>query len=220
MAHPGAPGRPRHRPGARRGAVRPRRSRPARAGADLRCRHHRRPLGHAAAGRARRRRAAPCLRGLRALVGAGAPLPDRARCDPRDPAGPPRPEGRQRVHPGQPGRFRPACIGGAAVAALRPDCADRLRVLAGLGREAGERVADRAPDRLRVPVAAAAGSARRRPARRSAADAAARLALRRLQPGRHAAALPARPRGPAPRRLDRGAPRPGARAGAPPARSA
>ena len=45
-------------------------------------------------------RAAPRVRGLRALVGTGTPLPDRARRDPRTAARAPRPEGRQRLHPG------------------------------------------------------------------------------------------------------------------------
>jgi hypothetical protein len=56
------------------------------------------PLGDPAAGRARRLDPPPRVRGLRALVGAGPPLPARARCDPSAAARPSRPEGRQRLH--------------------------------------------------------------------------------------------------------------------------
>ena len=124
---------------ARRRAVRPRRRRPAGARADLRRRRHRRPLGDAAAGRARRRAAAPRVRGLRPLVGAGAGQPGRARRDPRAAPGPPRPQGRQRLHPGRSGRLRPARRRARAPSALRRHHADRLRVLAGLGRAPAKR---------------------------------------------------------------------------------
>ena len=60
-----------------------------------------------AAARARRHHAAQRLRGLRPLVGARAPQPDRARRHPRAAAGPPRPQGRQRLHSG---RSRPTSI--------------------------------------------------------------------------------------------------------------
>ena len=205
MAHPRAAGGPRHRAGARRRAVRPRRRRPARAGADLRRRRDGRPLGHAAAGGARRRDAAPCVRGLRALVGAGAARADRARRDPRAAARAPGPQGRQRLHSLRPGGLRSVAAGAGAAPAVRADRLDRLCVLAGVGRAAADGAADRPPGRLRVPVAAAARRAGSRAARQPAADAAARLALRRVQPRGDAAALPARAGGRPPRGLVRSA---------------
>ncbi len=105
MAHPGAAGRPRRRLRARRGAVRPRRGWRYGAGADLRRRHHRRPVGDAAAGAARRPGAGACLCRPRPLVGAGAPQPDRARSDPPAGGDPSRHQGRQRLHSLRPAAF-------------------------------------------------------------------------------------------------------------------
>ena len=78
MAHPRAPDRARHRLRARRRAVRSRLGRGHAARADLRRRRDRRSMGDAAAALSRRARLPPCVRGLRALVGA-RPLLPRAR---------------------------------------------------------------------------------------------------------------------------------------------
>ena len=86
-----------------------------RSGADLRRRRHGRSMGDAAARRTRWRGAAPRVRGLRALVGARASLPRRARRDPRARARPPRHQGGQHLHSVRPRGFRsrdcrtPAC---------------------------------------------------------------------------------------------------------------
>ena len=133
MAHPRAPDRTRHPLRARRRAVRRRRRRAACARADVRRRRHRRPMGDAAAGLARRRRAPPRLRGLRALVGARASLPARARRDPFAAARPPRHQGRQHLHSRTARRTSIPRVGRPAAAPRfeRPR-ADRLRVLAGV----------------------------------------------------------------------------------------
>ncbi len=208
MAHPRAARRPPHRAGARCRAVRSRRDRQAGARADLRRRRDGRPLGDLAARGTRRSRVAPCVRGLRALVGAGEALPDRAGRDPRAAPRPPGPEGRQRVHPVLAGRLRSTCCGACVSSAVQSDRVDRFRVLADQRREPCHGAADRAAGGLRVSVAAPAARAGSGSPRRPDADAAARLALRHLQPGGDAAPLPAAARqrrcgrldGPTPRR--------------------
>ncbi len=164
VAHPRAPGRPRHQAGARRRPVRPRRGRPAGAGPDLRRRRHRRPLGDAAAARARRRDLAQRLRGLRPLVGARPPQPDRARRDPRAAAWS---TSTSRPTTSASRSARPTSIRTRAAQRLQPRFerhrADRLRVLARLGRAARERAADRAA-RPTTTTSRRACCARSRPA--------------------------------------------------------
>ena len=166
-------------------------------------------------------RPAQRVRGLRALVGAGAPLPGRARRDPRAAPGPPRPQGRQRLHPGRPGDFDPHARGQRAAAALRRHRADRLRVLARL-RRAARRARCRSPGRPTTTTSRRACCRRSRPAAaatcadaRSSTGAATCSAWRRCcgatcPSSRHATAGG----------LDAAAPRQGARARAPPARGA
>ena len=99
VADPRAPHRPRHRLRAGSRAVRPRRARRARSS----CRRTM-PAPRSTSGRrilpvARDgTRAAPRVRGLRALVGARASLPARAVRDPRAFRRAPRHQGRQRLH--------------------------------------------------------------------------------------------------------------------------
>ena len=113
VAHPRAADRARHRLRAGSRAVRPRRAGRHAARADLRRRRDGRPVGHDPAGHAARAHVAARVRGLRALVGARAPLPARAAGHPRAVGGAPRHQGRQRLHPGRPGRVRSARRGPA-----------------------------------------------------------------------------------------------------------
>ena len=163
---------------------------------------------------------APRVRGLRPLVGAGAPQPGRARRDPRPAPGAPRPQGRQRLHPGRAGRLRSRTRRGQLLQPrFEQHRADRLRVLARLRRTPRQRAADRPPGRLRLPVAAPAAR-RWRPAAAATSAPTRQLdwrcdlfslaaMLRRYLP---------EPEQRRRRRLDAAAPRAGAGAGAPPAR--
>ena len=104
--------------------------------------------------------------------------------------------------PWKPAEVERPGAGTAARAELRRARADRRRVLAPARRRASRAAAARTRAGLRVPVAAPVAGARRSPARQSRADVRARLALRHLQPGSDAVALPARARRRRRHRLD------------------
>ena len=149
-------------------------------------------MGDAAAGYAQRSRAAARVRGLRSLVCACASLSRGPRGDSRAAPRSPRHQGRQHMHPLCAGEFRSRRIGRPPARHVHPSCADRLRVLSRVAREPRHAVADWLAEGLRLPVAAPPHRARVRPRRQPSAYAGARLALRPLQPGRHASALPSR----------------------------
>ena len=198
VAHPRAPGRPRHRAACRTScsSIAARAGRPALVqtyDAGVTVDHWATLLPVERDGA----RAAPRVRGLRALVGARAPLPGRARRDPRAAARAPRPQGRQRLHPGRPADFDPQ--------RARRSCCSRASTQLALIDFAFSLVSRREPRRRALPIGGRPTTTTSRRACCSALEAgrrgdlrptrAARLALRHVQPGGDAAALPARARG-------------------------
>ncbi len=104
--------------------------------------------------------------------------------------GAPRHQRRQHLHSLRADELRSGCDW-ALLSDFPETGIHRFRVLAGFSGEPVHATADRLAERLRLPVASTAQSARCRAQWRSAADERARLALRYVQPRGDAQALPA-----------------------------